>query len=174
MALTYYIDGYNLLHSSARLAKLAGADFEAARNGLVDEVARFCIATGEEVRLIFDGRGKRTGHVPATPGVSGLKVTFTPHDRTADAVIERAVYQASHRGRVVVVTGDRGIRDLCVGLGALVMSPEHFFSTAHAVYQETSAPTLAQQSVQTMGCVEDRLDEVARDRLAALRMRLDS
>ncbi len=54
MPSTYYIDGYNVIHHSSMLRPLADQDFEAAREAFIEKVGRFCVATGNEAKIIFD------------------------------------------------------------------------------------------------------------------------
>ena len=110
MAFLYYIDGYNVIHFCSQLRPLAEENFEAARDALVERVARFCAASGEVAKIVFDGRGHQAEPAPPFRGSPGMEVIYSPKSQSADAFIEREAYVAPRRGDVVVVTGDRGIR----------------------------------------------------------------
>ncbi len=170
----YYIDGYNVIHHCTRLKTLARDDFEAARETLIDRVARYCTEAGKRAKIIFDGRGRRPDLV--SPFLSGpdLEVIYSPAHQTADALIEREVYEAQDRSEIVVVSSDRGIRDLCGGLGALTMRPEHFLSTIDENLQQgRSALELKRHTTSRPARIEEHLDETARQRLQALRRDLE-
>jgi predicted RNA-binding protein with PIN domain len=172
MATLYYIDGYNAVHHAPALVELARHDLERARDTLVDYVAHFCSITGERARVVFDGQGRQAqpGRRPTAPGV---EVIFAPGHKSADAYIERAVYKTADRREIVVVTADRGIRDLCMGLGALVMSPEAFLNTARQQDTMQSAQRRVSGDGNVLGRIEDRIEADTRTRLQALRDKLE-
>ncbi|MBM3289531.1 MAG: hypothetical protein FJY92_05215, partial [Candidatus Hydrogenedentes bacterium] len=97
---------------------------------------------------------------------------YSPGHLTADAIIEREVYSARHRREMVVVTGDRGIRDLCRGLGSLVMAPAHFLKMVDEVLARSSAHLRTHYEKFSTNLLEDRLPDHARDTLAKLKKRL--
>jgi len=159
MALFYYIDGYNVLHHSTALRPLLRADFETARDALIEKVARFVVSSGHRVRIVFDGRGRRAESVVTVPKVSGLEVIYSPGHQTADALIERQVYNSPERRQLVVVSADRSLRDLCTGLGAMVMSPDNFLITAREAAGHTRNSLHHPQHAHRPLRVEDRLSE---------------
>lgn len=172
MATTYYIDGYNVLHKSRMLRPLMDTDAETAREGLLDKVAHFCSTSQAKVIVIFDGRSKQ---IPETVAhhrsVKNLVVRYAPHHITADTLIEREVYSRSNRLDVVVVSNDRGLRDLCSGMGALTMEADSFLTTCRESRTETSRAVTRQRKEQP-AFIEDSLDPEALDKLKALRDRL--
>lgn len=159
MANIYYVDGYNVIHHSARLRPLAAENFELARESLIEHVGRFCVATGSKVKIVFDGRGRRAETGPPIRGMKGLEVLYSPAHKSADALIERTVYQASDRRSVIVVSADRGIRDLCRGLSALVMDPDTFLDTIGESEADTRATLALSQRSDTLNRVENRLGD---------------
>lgn len=172
MATLYYIDGYNVVHHAPALVALARHDLERARETLVDHVAHFCSLTGERARVVFDGQGRQSQ--PMRPLTApGVEVIFAPAHKSADAYIERAVYKTADRREIIVVTADRGIRDLCMGLGALVMSPEAFLNAARQNDTLQSAQRRVSGNGDLIGRIEDRVEEPVRARLKALRDKLE-
>jgi predicted RNA-binding protein with PIN domain len=170
----YYIDGYNVIHHCKRLKRLARADFEAARETLIDRVARYCTDAGKAAKIIFDGRGSRPDLV--APFLSGprLEVIYSPASQTADALIEREVYEAGTRSSIIVVTSDRAIRNLCAGLGALTMHPDHFLATIEeSLQQARDTLHLTHYKHGRAPRMEDHLDEATRKNLDALRRKLE-
>lgn len=172
MSSIYLIDAYNVMYQCPRLKPLARRDFEAARDALVDRVSRYCGTTGDPAKVIFDGRGQKPElHTPYR-GAPGLEVIYSPGHLTADAIIEREVYAARNRREIVVVSGDRGIRDLCRGLGSLVMSPDHFLEMIDEVLTRSSTQLRTTYERYSANLLEDRLPDHARDKLTKLRKRL--
>lgn len=169
----YYIDGYNLLHKSAALRPLAQEDFEAAREGLIDQVAHFCMATGHQVTIVFDGLSRHEPeHVDHYRNVPGLKVLYAPKNRSADAVIERLVYGEPRRIEVVVVSTDRGLRDICTGMGALVMDADNFLTVAGDARREMDHNLQHRRKQTPEASIEERLDPGTVEALMKLRKKL--
>jgi len=172
VATTFYIDGYNVIYRSKTLRPLAERDFEAARESLIDRVADMCITLGRNAIVVFDGRSK---HLPETVahgrGAAGLEVIYAPSSTSADAVIERAVYLAPKKMDVVVVSGDRSLRDLCRGMGALVMDADNFLATSHEIDRDMKS--LAARTRQAApSFLEESLDAGTLAHLAALKKKL--
>jgi predicted RNA-binding protein with PIN domain len=91
--------------------------------------------------------------------VPGLEVVYSPGHLTADALIEREVYNAETRRHLVVVSGDRSLRDLCRGLGALVMNPDNFLVTVReSVGQARQSLQQSHQAHRPLR-IEDRLSD---------------
>jgi predicted RNA-binding protein with PIN domain len=173
MSAIYLIDAFNVIYQCPQLKSLLGRDFEAARDALIERVSRYCGTTGEPAKVIFDGRGRRPeSHAPHR-GAPGLEVIYSPGHLTADAVIEREVYGTQNRREIIVVTGDRGIRDLCRGLGSLVMAPEHFLKMIDEVLTRSSAHLRTNYERFSTNLLEDRLTDQSRADLAKLKSRLE-
>ena len=169
----YYVDGYNVLHKSTRLRPLLNRDLETARDALIDQIAAYCAATGAQVTIVFDGRGMQVPEsVSHHRGVPGLEVLYSPSHLTADAVIERRIYEAADRLRVVVVSNDRGLRDLCRGMGALTMEADHFLKEVGAARADTSAVVRNTHRNTGMPHMDERLDPETLARLEKLRKKL--
>jgi predicted RNA-binding protein with PIN domain len=172
MPLLYFIDGYNVIHRSKSIRPLLKTDFEVARDTFVEKVARFCAATGERATIVFDGRGRRAEPVPVPYKAPGLDLVYSAGHQTADAYIERSVYQSEDRRHIVVVSGDVGIRDLCGHLGALTMSPDNFLATVREATASTRSALEQSRLVHKSLRVEDRLSERNLRHLHDLKRRL--
>lgn len=170
MSEIYFIDGYNLLHTDPGWSSLADRDLEAARETVVEAVSRWTIHRGCRACVFFDGQGRQHERVAPEAGRPNVDVVFTSNRLSADALIERGVYTAERRHAVIVVTADRGIRDFCLGLGALTMTPEHFLSALGTAI--ATAPRSSARPGAAAGTVEDILDEESVRRLREFRGRL--
>lgn len=166
----YYIDGYNVLHHSTELRSLVRQDLETAREGLIDKVSVFCMATGNQAHLVFDGRGlHQPERTPNHLGIKDFEVIYTPTGSTADAFIERAVYKAAHRLGLVVVSNDRSLRDLCRNMGALTMDADNFLGTVREARVDTSAMVAGTQRNTGLSQLEERLGRDTLERLEQLK-----
>jgi predicted RNA-binding protein with PIN domain len=172
MADTYYIDGYNVIHHSAALRPLLKHSFENARDALIDRAARFAIATGLQVKVVFDGRGRKAESATPVLTAPGLEVMYSPGHLTADAMIERIVYNSPDRRSVVVVSADRGIRTLCHTLNALVMDPDNFLASVEEKDALTRSIVQNMQKPDGASRVEERLDGDTIEKLRNLRDKL--
>ena len=161
----YYIDGYNVIYHSSLLKRLAVQSFEAARDALVEKVSRFCVATGHRARIVFDGRGRHARPAGGSETAPGVEIAYSPGHQTADTLIERMVCGAADRRAIVVVSGDRGIRDLCQSMNSLVMSPDNFLATVREAIEDTRATIRNVQRPDTLQRLENRLDQAALERL---------
>lgn len=172
MAEKLLVDGYNVLHHSRKLQRLMRQDMETAREALIDKVAHYCIQTGHQVTIVFDGRGlqvvQKVAHYRSVPS---MDVLYAPGHLTADAVIERMVYQEPRKMEVAVVTSDRGVRDLCRGMGALVMDANHFLQSIQATRTDVGETVRNTRKPAPVN-VEDRLNEASRSILEQLRKKL--
>jgi len=172
MSLQYYIDGYNVIHQFTAFQELARHDLEAARGALIEELMSFCSASDARVSVVFDGQGD--AQKPAgVPGVPRLTIAFSPGKLSADTYIESAVYVAKDRRSIVVVSGDRGIRDLCMGIGASTLRPEYFMEMARSALRENTAGLARPSPLTQMGSMQDRLSDSGIAALEGLRRRLD-
>ncbi len=173
MPTLYYIDGYNVLYSSSLLRPLAIKDFEVARDALIEKVAAFCVATGKQAVIVFDGRGKhQTERAATAPHVKGLEILYSPHHLSADAVIERLIYKTHNRLETVVVSSDHGMRDLCRNMGALTMEADNFLQEVRETKNDTARTLSALDKKTDPPRMEDRLDEGTMARLSALKEKL--
>ncbi len=168
MSEIYYIDGYNLLHADAAWSDLADRNLEAARDTVVEAVNRWTIHHDCRACVFFDGQGRRHERFPGDAGRPKVEVVYTSSRLSADALIERGVYTAERRHSVIVVTADRGIRDFCLALGALTMTPDHFLTALGMAV----TPRPRSRPGDSAGRVEDLIDEESARHLREIRARL--
>ena len=172
MSEIHLVDGYNVLHKCAWLKGLLRHDLETAREALIDKIAHYCAQTGTRVTIVFDGRGQKVAETVAhNRSVGSLQVIYSPAQKTADTIIERMVYESPRKMEVVVVTNDRGVRDLCRGMGSLVMDAGNFLQS---IQESSRATTERLQHIRRPSPhhLQDRLDPDSMDRLAQLRKKL--
>ena len=171
--MTFYIDGYNVIHHSSRLRSLAMHDFEVARDELVVKVSRFCGVSGQHATIVFDGRGRQAEPSMPDRAAPGFQVIYSPTHYSADTVIERLVYSAANRRNIIVVSADRGLRELCRGLGALVMDSSNFLATVNESLEDGRERLSRHYVSGGLARIEDGLDEKTLDSLDELKSKLE-
>lgn len=118
MALTFFLDGYNIVKQADDFADLP---LDAGRQKLIGMIERSPLAVGNRFVVVFDGR----------PGLnrpddsSRVKICFTD-EQSADDRIKDMVAAAKQPKVIVVVTNDRDIRYHVRTLGAAVWPVQEF------------------------------------------------
>ena len=119
------IDGNNLLHADPEFGALLHRDFNAARRGLVAKLERVSGSIADRVTVVFDGS---SGPLAEGYENAGIEVRFSDSGYTADATIERIIFDAAKPGDITVVTSDRAERDTVEGRGAQGLSCRMFLA----------------------------------------------
>ncbi len=118
----WLIDGYNVILSDEKLAKMLRNENEAGRGELVFEIANSGRFKGDEVTIFFDGRfGASSSR--ETPK---LLVRFTARGETADDAIKREIGNSSRRRSLFVVSNDHAIVSYARECGATAVSSAEF------------------------------------------------
>lgn len=132
------IDGYNLIYSWDSLKKTADFSLEKAREELMDILSSYVAYTKTELMLVFDaylvkeGEGSEFDH-------DGYRVVFTKEDKTADAYIERVMYELGPDYSIRMITGDRLLQFSAVHSGISRMTPQEFIDELTCVGNEITA-----------------------------------
>jgi predicted RNA-binding protein with PIN domain len=167
---TYYLDGYNVIHGSDALKRVAEKSIQSAREVLVKMVADYCTQSGQKVVVVFDGGGDAPRSAEFAGRVRNLSVVYCEDTISADAYIERAVFETNKRLDVVVVTADSTVAQLVRGLGALVLKPQSFIQQVQAAMSENRRRTARRKKQNSFGGgLAERLDEHSKAGLKALR-----
>mgnify|MGYP005847195845 CR=1 FL=1 len=109
-----FVDGYNVIHRSPDLARLAGRSLELARNALINRLNASRALQQDDVTVVFDGAKGGQGYQTAERQ-GRVRVVYSRLGETADEVIKRSVAAAT--GEVRVITNDRELRDHATALG---------------------------------------------------------
>ncbi len=121
----YIIDGYNLIYSWDELKETADFSLEKAREVLMDILSNFVAFTKTEVTLVFDAYLVKDG-VGSEITHDGYRVVYTKENQTADAYIEKMMYDLGPDYNVKVVTGDRLVQFSAVHAGISRMTAKEF------------------------------------------------
>lgn len=167
------VDGYNIIHAWPELsAAMRGESLEEARRRLLARLAEYRASTGDPVLVVFDARFRTRGSSDREV-VEGVEVRYGSARESADHVIERLMYEASRKGRVlemVLATDDRLQSDLVAGMGVPTMSARALRAEVERVERERGGQVrrLRDRDVGT-DRLEQRIDPEMRRRLDDLR-----
>lgn len=131
------VDGYNFIHASEGLRHLAQTNLAQARESLMDLFSSYVAYTKTEVTLVFDAYRVKDGEGSDFTR-DGYRVVYTKADETADAFIERMMYQLGPNYNIRVVTGDRLLQFSAVHSGILRMTPQEFENELLQIESEIS------------------------------------
>ena len=115
------IDGYNMLFGWDSMKELAHENLMIAREKLIDELYSWQGYTGQKMILVFDGYRQKDS-IGSSYDKGTMKVVYTRADETADAWIEREVYEHAAEYDYIVATSDGLIQNSIFAMGAMRMS----------------------------------------------------
>jgi len=147
------VDGYNVIHGSARYRFFLEREMQAARDVLVADVAAWC-DSDDRVYIVFDG-SHDSGAEDIDLRSPGVTAVYTGEERDADSVIEAIVARhADSVDQLVVVSSDRQVRSTTAGGKVLNLSVSGF---------EQEIATAAESRSENKGShmrvrIEDRID----------------
>lgn len=121
---TYIIDGYNLIHKSAKLKKIFIENPQSARESLVSILSDFFATRKDRCIVVFDGNL----NIPSALSTPKVRVIFsTPPDK-ADDEIKKIIMgkDINERKNFIVVSSDNEIINCAKACGAGRMSSEEF------------------------------------------------
>lgn len=101
----YFVDGYNLLYSIDKIAKIAEKDLISARDKIIDLVCDYQGYSGAECVLVFDAY-KFNGPIPEVTKDYNIALVYTKAGQTADMYIEQKTKELSNDYKIYVVTSD--------------------------------------------------------------------
>ena len=119
------IDGYNLIHADEYLNSTSLFSLEKAREELMDMLSNYVSYTKTELLLVFDAYLVKGGE-GAEFIRDGYKVVFTKADQTADAYIEKMMYELGPDYNIRMVTDDRLLQFSAVHSGISRMTSKEF------------------------------------------------
>ena len=127
----WLVDGYNLLHACAP----GRPSPKNTRETLLSDLAGFAASKGQRMLVVLDGCGEeselKVHHTEFLHVVYSQKVT-------ADAYLERQLFERRAQALFTVVTNDRAISNIARGAGARVMGTEAFLEAMKESRKESS------------------------------------
>jgi len=117
------IDGYNFIKQSPELRALEQVELQKAREGLIENLARYKRVKGHSIIVVFDGG--QQGRPGEKGGSSrGIQVIFSGSGEKADDVLKR--FAAEKKDGILLVTSDREIANFAEKKGAKVLPVSDF------------------------------------------------
>lgn len=111
---TFLIDGYNLIHALGLVHKqIAPHELETARRRLLDFLHERLAPVAETITVVFDAK-RKPGHMPSEFTEGKILIRYAGRNEEADDVIEALIAGERVPQRLVVVSGDRRLRDAAV------------------------------------------------------------
>lgn len=101
----YLIDGYNLMYSIDKIAKIAEKDLISARDKVIDLVCDYQGYSGAQCVLVFDAY-KYNGPIPEVIKDYNIAIVYTKADQSADMYIEQKTKELNEEYKIYVVTSD--------------------------------------------------------------------
>lgn len=163
------VDGYNVLYNWGKRTRRKGvqnlplsSDLGLKVRRLIEDLVNLRAMKGWEVNLVFDGRGNGSKEE-----IAGVEIIFSPSESSADALIEKIVFQNSGEKDIVVATSDYQQQKVIFRSGVRRMTPRELFSLIEDNKEELSEHLSAVKK----HFIEDRLPQEVRKKLERLRKR---
>jgi hypothetical protein len=117
------IDGYNFIKQSPTLRRLEQIELQKAREGLIEELARYKRLKGHAILVVFDG-SQEGGAGSRRERIRGIEVFYSRAGEKADDILKRMA--AEKRGGLTVVTSDNEVAFQAEKCGSAVISAAEF------------------------------------------------
>lgn len=118
--MSYLVDGNNVMAQRVGWHR----DREAARRGLLDELAAFVARRRVKLTVVFDGAPSQ--HFADGARYRGVRVHYAARGSNADERIKELVEASRERRTLLVVTSDRALAGYVRSCGAQVISSGEF------------------------------------------------
>ncbi len=145
--MVWLVDGYNVILSDERLAKLLRNDSETGRRELLLEITNSRRFSKENITVIFDGRFAAS----ASKVSLKLLVKFTSSGETADDSIKREVGRSTRRHGLTVVTNDRSILAYAKECGANTLGCAEFLAILRRKEHMAKETAIAAEKPESSG-----------------------
>jgi hypothetical protein len=117
------IDGYNFIKQSPNLRRAEQIELRKAREGLIEELARYKRLKGHAILVVFDGR-QVGGPADRREKARGIEVVFSRAGEKADDVLKRMAEEK--REGITIVTSDNEVAYHSGKCGSPVISAAEF------------------------------------------------
>jgi len=114
------IDGHNIIYQWKELSCLARVNIVSAMQRLIDLMIDYHNAVDMDIYIVFDGHPKPSLMLDGMD--KGIHVLFSGNI-TADAIIEKMVYQSQNPQDILVATADYAQQRMIFGKGSFRVTP---------------------------------------------------
>lgn len=115
------VDGNNIIHAWPDLLRLHQRRKGNAHTELIRRLEVYRDFSGDQVVIVFDGRGNTTQEERPS---GGIQIFYSSASKTADDIIERLAIKYASSFDITVATNDRAEQDIVVGAGGVAISAE--------------------------------------------------
>ena len=123
MSLHIIVDGYNVIRQSPVMSPLDRQDLQSGREALINNLSAYKRLKGHKITVVFDGN-ETAALLENRDREKGIRIRFSRHGETADAVIKRMA--AREKQKALVVSSDREVADFSAFKGAAVIGAVEF------------------------------------------------
>lgn len=156
------IDGHNVVFATKKYRQaLESQDMRGAVNVVVNDLVNLAASGGPEIIAVFDGREAGSSEVVSP----GLRVVFSPGNRSADSVIERLVFNMANEWEITVCTADFAQQKVVLRDGVGRMFPSGLIDLMDDVSEESQPQRQGDRLLR----VEDQLPDDIREALDKMR-----
>lgn len=157
------IDGHNVVHAVDRYRHLKDGGMAEAMAMLMSDLVNLAGLIETEIIVVFDGRGARSSERIS----DRLTAIYSAGGQSADAVIERLVFEESGGRAMTVCTADNVMRKVVASKGVHSLFPAGLMDLMEDAVDEARPISAGDQSLR----VEDHLSKSIIESLDRLRKR---
>jgi len=164
------VDGYNIINAWSSLSAFKEKSYEHAREKLIELLSSYQGYKGIKIIIVFDahlvkgGLEKRYSEGP-------LEIIYSREGETADAVIERLVYQLADNAVVTVATSDWEEQRIILGKGAYRISARELWNDLVLVQEKIRVSYSKSELNYQPNSVGERISFKQREIMEELRRR---
>lgn len=165
---TYLIvDGYNVIHTTNDNSRKEDFDLEKSREDLIENLENYAGFTGYQTILVFDAYSQDKS-TTSEDKRKNLTVVFTGKNITADAYIEKFVYDLPRLVTVKVVTSDYTLQRMILSNGGERIPSRELLEEMQRVRGQVN-PQNAQKEKSANNKIADNIDDDVLSQMEKLR-----
>ncbi|WKY48429.1 NYN domain-containing protein [Eubacteriaceae bacterium ES3] len=162
------IDGYNVIHGDEMLQKLSEIKLEEAREKLIHLLNGYAGVKGYDIILVFDAYQQQ--NLSSREEKWGLvKVVYTDKNKTADAYIEKLVYELPKVLDVQVVTSDFTLQRMVLAGGATRIPSRELMEDINKMSETLSSIKKHEKKATERHRLQDFMDEETLEKFNVMR-----
>jgi hypothetical protein len=162
------VDGYNVIHGDEELQKLSEIKLEEAREKLIHLLNSYAGFKDYEIILVFDAYQQK--NLSSREEKWGLiKVVYTDQNKTADAYIEKLVYELPKALEVKVVTSDFTLQRMVLAGGATRIPSRELMEELQKMPASLEKIKAAEKSARGRIRLQDFMDDETLEKFNVMR-----
>ena len=162
------VDGYNLIYHWAKLKRISDHSLEEARELLIHDLENFSGFMGYATTLVFDAYARENKEETITK-IGKMTIVYTAKDQTADAYIERFIYELPRLSSAKVVTSDYAMQQIVLGKGFERIPSRELIMAIKKAKEEMTIQNKQEQKTMQTNWLSDHMDDGVRQALEKYR-----